>query len=318
MIPCTEFIPAYSELFNYLDDRYGHEEVKKLWAYLFAPTGDGIPLINYARKDGLQGCWNYWSETLKEESASCTRYMNAKEGWIYSEMHHCPSKGRLLEKQGEIGITPYYDYCGHCDHYRASLEEVGLSWIRNHIHTDRASCATIIYDPAVFKGMITMDENVKKLEIRPSDHEYFHRDFHSSLNLCIRYVAETHGEQVLHEYLEHYAKQVCKPMLDAITAGDALEAMEKLIRRTYMEEKAEDALFLSRSGSTLSVQIAYCPAVLHLKQTGRIVSDWFLATTEVVMQTLASESGLAFSMDSYDPQTGAASYRFFDGIQAEA
>mgnify|MGYP007046538366 CR=1 FL=1 len=47
MISCTEFIPAYSELFTYLDKKYGREEVNHLWDFLFAPTGKGIPLNNH-------------------------------------------------------------------------------------------------------------------------------------------------------------------------------------------------------------------------------------------------------------------------------
>ena len=34
MIPCTHFIPAYSELFKYLEDRGGPEAVRDFWCYL--------------------------------------------------------------------------------------------------------------------------------------------------------------------------------------------------------------------------------------------------------------------------------------------
>ena len=53
MISCTDFIPAYSELFSFLDENYGRGEVEKLWEYLFKPDGKGIPLINFAKKDGF-------------------------------------------------------------------------------------------------------------------------------------------------------------------------------------------------------------------------------------------------------------------------
>ncbi len=38
MISCTEFIPSYSELFSYLEEKHGEDEVSKFWTYLFAPT----------------------------------------------------------------------------------------------------------------------------------------------------------------------------------------------------------------------------------------------------------------------------------------
>ena len=34
MISCTEFIPAYSELFTFLEDKHGRDEVDRFWEYL--------------------------------------------------------------------------------------------------------------------------------------------------------------------------------------------------------------------------------------------------------------------------------------------
>lgn len=34
MISCTEFIPAYSEGFKYLEEKGGHKKVDEFWAYL--------------------------------------------------------------------------------------------------------------------------------------------------------------------------------------------------------------------------------------------------------------------------------------------
>ena len=127
MISCTEFILAYSELFRFLDEKYGRAEVDNLWKFLFEPTGKGIPLINYAKRDGLKGCVDYWTGTLTEESAEVTFIYNLQDGWFAKQMHHCPSKGRLLEFQKTHGIEPYRDYCDLCDYYRAALEKVGLT-----------------------------------------------------------------------------------------------------------------------------------------------------------------------------------------------
>ena len=58
------------------------------------------------------------------------------------------------------------------------------------------------------------------------------------------------------------------------------------------------------------MKIAYCPAVRHLHAIGREISPWFPATTEVVMEALATRAGLSFHMDAYDAETGAAAYHF--------
>lgn len=309
MISCTEFVLAYSELFSYLDAKYGRAEVDNLWDFLFKPTGKGIPLINYAKKDGLKGCVDYWTSTLTEEAAEITRIYNLEAGWSTGKMHYCPSKGRLLQFKEELGIEPYYDYCDHCDYYRAALEEVGITWIRNHIDTDKASCSSIIWDTKKFKGVMKMDENTVIQEIHASEHEYFHPDFHSSMNMGVQYVGQYHSEEDVREYLERFTKNAYNKLIKKMQE-DPLGVLATKIKDTYIAEKAEDALTMELTENKLSVNIAYCPAVKHLRKTGRDISPWFHMTTTAVMETLAKESGLHFEMESYDPETGAAQYYF--------
>ena len=121
MISCTEFIPAYSELFTFLEDNYGRAEVSAFWKYLFQPDGKGIPLIGFVEREGIRGCFSYWSGTLSEEASDCTLQLNERGGWFKCTMHKCPSKGRLLALEKEIGIKPYHDYCLHCDSYRLAV-----------------------------------------------------------------------------------------------------------------------------------------------------------------------------------------------------
>ena len=309
MISCTEFILSYNELFAFLDRKYGRQEVDKLWDFLFKPTGKGIPLIHFARRDGVKGCIDYWTGTLTEESSEVTFVYNLEEGWFVTKMHRCPSKGRLLEFKESLGIEPYPHYCDHCDYYRAALEEVGLTWIRDHLEVDKAGCTSVIWDTKKFKGVMHKDENTVVQEFHSSEHEYFHPDFHSSMNMGIEYLGQFHGEGDVRAYLEVFTRNVYKPVLENMRE-DPLTALAEKIRDTYRAEKAEDALELIRDESSLIVTVAYCPAVKHLHATGREVSRWFPMTTSVVMETLAKAGDLDFTMEHYDPETGKASYRF--------
>lgn len=309
MISCTEFIPSYSELFTYLEDKHGREEVSRFWKYLFEPTGDGIPLINFVKRDGIRGCFNYWAGTLNEEAADFTMYLNEKAGWFMNVMHHCPSKGRLLKLKDEIGITPYHDYCLHCDSYRSAAEKVGLNYIYNFAGTDHAACSMLIYDPKVFDGRVIVDENTEIMDRKASQNEYFHMDFHSSLNMGIHYVGENYGMEAVREYLTRYTNNVyCKVIEDIKARG--VEAIADKIRDTYAKEKASDVLTISCDGDELTVCVDHCPAVKHLQATGRVVSSWYRYSTEIVMEVLASAAGMKFTMDSYDEATGAAKYHF--------
>ena len=58
------------------------------------------------------------------------------------------------------------------------------------------------------------------------------------------------------------------------------------------------------------VDVAYCPAVKHLRKTGRDVSPWYRYSTEVIMEVMAQKCGCNFRMEAYDDATGKALYRF--------
>lgn len=309
MISCTEFIPCYSELFTYLERKHGREEVDRFWKYLFVPDGKGIPLVNFVLKEGIRGCFTYWAGSLNEEAADFTMYLNEKRGFFHLVMHKCPSKGRLLALKDEIGITPYHDYCLHCDSYRSAVEKIGLKYIYNFNGIDRAACSILIYDPNVFDGRVIIDEETLVMGRKASDNEYFHRDFHSSMNMGIHYVGENYGKAAVEEFLTMYTEDVYGPVFaDMKVRG--LAALEDKIRDTYNKEKCPDAVKTALTEDSLQVTVAYCPGVKHLRATGRDVSTWYRYTTEVVMATLAKKGGYTFTMEHYDEETGAAAYCF--------
>jgi len=136
MISCTEFIPAYSELFKYLEEKQGKAAVVDFWNYL-----SDIFLTNLRElvaENGIRGCWIYWNKTLNEETADFTMELDEEAGEFSITMHHCPSKGRLLEYKH---IEPYRDYCEHCDVlYRRVLEPLGFKYELDRSQTDKARC----------------------------------------------------------------------------------------------------------------------------------------------------------------------------------
>ncbi|MEN8229759.1 MAG: hypothetical protein ABFS38_16475 [Bacteroidota bacterium] len=140
MISCTEFIPAYSELFKFLEEKQGKTAVIDYWKYL-----SDIFLTNLKDEvveHGLRGCWNYWSITLKEEAADFTMELDEEAEEFSISMHYCPSKGRLLELNH---MEPYRDYCEHCDLlYRRVLEPLGFNYELDTSQTDQARCRLTI------------------------------------------------------------------------------------------------------------------------------------------------------------------------------
>lgn len=137
MISCTEFVPLYSELFQYIEDREGKDGVVKYWEYIsdnyVAPR-----LGAEVKKNGMRGCWEYWSKSLNEEAADFTMTFDPDAEEFSIVMHHCPSKGML---DSFTHFEPYNDYCGHCDLlYARVLEKYGITFTCTVSDTCSAAC----------------------------------------------------------------------------------------------------------------------------------------------------------------------------------
>lgn len=140
MITCTDFIPAYSELFKFLEKKGGKKAVKDFWCYLSDHFLANLRCL--VKKHGIKGCWLYWSHTLNEEAADFTMELDEKKGEFRIVMHYCPSKGQFTKYKH---IKPYKDYCGHCDVlYRRVLEPLGYQCITDLSKCARARCSVLV------------------------------------------------------------------------------------------------------------------------------------------------------------------------------
>ncbi len=143
MISCTEFIPAYSEGFKFIENIGGRNELEKFWSEL-----SDIYLKDSLQKlmaeKGLAGCFEYWSQSLNEEAADFTMILDEDKGEFSIDLHKCPSKGMLNELKH---MTPYHSYCDHCPALYKPIAE-GLGFIyTTEIDCDNASCKITIKQP---------------------------------------------------------------------------------------------------------------------------------------------------------------------------
>jgi len=331
MISCTEFIPAYSELFKYIDKKSGRQAVYDFWEDLFQPGNS--PLDGLITKFGrLRGCWENWYVVYTEEACDNTMLYNEEEGWMLGCMHHCPSKGRF-QKLGYM--EPFEEYCKHCDSYDIVFKKHGIGHCMDYRGNEQAKCREVMFDPDKFKGdpqeildiMYRCEMEGCKFGEDPSKcpmnrpgtmtlhttseaYKYLHRDFHTSMALGLQYISEHYGKEGLREYLTQFTLAFHKPLLAKIRET-GLAAIEEYLNWLYIEEEAEDALDMTVTESAVDVTIHYCPAVKHLKFRDMIPHESFERTTNVVYDVIAQESGMGFEMISYDHDTGAASFRFF-------
>ncbi|NLY03131.1 MAG: hypothetical protein GXY83_44350 [Rhodopirellula sp.] len=143
MISCIDFIPAYSELFKFLEQRGGKEAVEGFWNELSDRFLTN--LRDLVAEHGIRGCWLYWSHTLNEEAADFTMELDEEAGVFRIEMHHCPSMGRLIQLDH---VEPYHDYCRHCDVlYRRVLEPMGYAYEVDMSQCHEARCSLTVTAP---------------------------------------------------------------------------------------------------------------------------------------------------------------------------
>lgn len=141
MISCTEFIPAYSELFRFLEKKGGYGEVMGLWEFL-SDHYLKRSLKALVRKHGIRGCWMYWSKSLNEEAADFTMELDEQAGEFVIKMHHCPSRGLLNRLKH---YKQYPRYCEHCDVlYRRVLEPLGFECESDMTRCGQAACGFVV------------------------------------------------------------------------------------------------------------------------------------------------------------------------------
>lgn len=142
MLSCTDFIPAYSELFKYIEEKEGYDGVVKYWEHI-SDTYVADNLGGLVEEKGMLGCWEYWSKALNEEAADFGMTYDDEAQIMTSDMRYCPSKGMLMEL---TYMEPYHDYCGHCNIlYSRVLKKYGIVKEMDHSECDQAKCKSKMY-----------------------------------------------------------------------------------------------------------------------------------------------------------------------------
>ena len=153
-----------------------------------------------------------------------------------------------------------------------------------------------------------MEEHLR-MERKASDNEYYHRGFHKTLDLGLRYIGEHYGSDAVKEYLARFTETYYAPLLEQIRK-EGLSPLYEYIKETYASEHALQDCQIELKGEKLVVEIKACPVLRFFSQSGYEPSVWFYETTNTVNKTIAERTGLVYSSGVYDPITGHDSYSF--------
>ena len=302
MISCTEFIPLYSELFKFLEDIGGHDEVLRYWEYI-SDTYVADLLGKEVAGKGLRGCWDYWAKSLNEEACDFRMELDEQAGTFSIDMRYCPSRGMLNSLSH---IEPYYDYCGHCAVlYARQLKKYG-------IFSDCFDMANVREARCFERYCAEPNPNGSEklvMDVKASDNEYFHQDFHISGMRGLEYVGKKYGDNAVRDYLTRFTKAYYAPLAEKVKKN-GLQALRDHIENIYTAEKAPDWVKCELSGRALVVTVSQCPGVKYIWDSGNDPTKWYIECTRTVSKVIADMCGLGFELLSYEEDTGAARYRF--------
>lgn len=142
MISCTEFIWVYAEMFRFIEQRGGEQELIEFWEGIADEFLDN--LREYVRAEGLEGMHRYWSHTLGEEGGR--HHMTLYEDMFVIDMHDCPS-AKLVHQSGRI--QPYEKYCEHCRWlYPPLLRAEGFEADMHIISCEEGRCRLTVRKPS--------------------------------------------------------------------------------------------------------------------------------------------------------------------------
>ena len=138
MISCTEFIMLYSELFKYLEQLRGEEEVVRYWEKL--SEAFCTDLQELVEEKGLEGMKEYCDHVLQSECADYS--INLTEDKLELFINNCPSLGLLRRNRH---MEPYHDYCAHCAvlYAHATDKQFGLKTTLDLIDGEKGFCCRV-------------------------------------------------------------------------------------------------------------------------------------------------------------------------------
>ncbi len=149
---------------------------------------------------------------------------------------------------------------------------------------------------------------MKQIMLRTAaDNPYLHKDFHAALSTALIYLEERYGADAVRAYLRQFATAFYGPLKqDILQRG--LPALQEHFARIYQIEGGDVTFELT--DDALTIHVAACPAVMHMRQHDRPVAPLFYETTRTVNEAICEGTPFRAELLAYDDRTGRSTVRF--------
>ncbi len=146
------------------------------------------------------------------------------------------------------------------------------------------------------------------IERRASDNQYMHKDFHGALSVGLDYIASQYGADAVREYLWDFGVSFFAPLKKDL-AERGLAALQEHFSKVFDDESADFKIKLG--DDEMLIEVAACPAVMHMRENGYKVSPYFIETTRTVNEAICDGTPYAAELLEYDAETGKSVQRFY-------
>lgn len=147
----------------------------------------------------------------------------------------------------------------------------------------------------------------ERMDVKASDNEYLHKDFHGAMSTGIQYLEDKHGPDAVLEYMQQLAVN-CYGKLTEDIKQRGLQAIRDHYQRIYDLESG--VVEFEQSSDQLVMTVKKCPAVSHMVENNYPVAGMFVETQRALNAAICNNTGYAAELLSYDDATGACVLKF--------
>jgi hypothetical protein len=117
-------------------------------------------------------------------------------------------------------------------------------------------------------------------------------DFYFGVNAIFRHIHDRYGKDALIEYWQRLGREYYRPRIDRWRAGgeEAIAAEW----RAYFEHEPGACVDVQAADGTVELDIRVCPAIAHLRASGREIVPYFCEHCDHTCGAMARDAGYAF------------------------
>ncbi|MDD4756183.1 MAG: hypothetical protein PHG29_08890, partial [Prolixibacteraceae bacterium] len=182
--------------------------------------------------------------------------------------------------------------------------EVRTAWT-SQLTVDAGDILVNLVNRKILAGLLK--QSVRVMERKASDNKYLHKDFHVSMNLLLTYIYDNFGRDALISYLQQFAREYHKPLIEQLRAGKT-DALVSYLKGIY--EKEEWPVEIMVRDTSVELTQSACPAISHIIEKGGKPSPYYRETYNTVYKTICEGTPFEYVLEYFDESTGACKQVF--------